>query len=359
MSRLIARTHDPVLEARLRASLAPESGPSGAFGPLEPLAIRLGLILGSAEPRLRKPQLQLFAGDHGLVVDGIAPAEEPTTATQVQGLLGGRSPLPGVARIFGLAMTVVDAGVADRLPPLTGLVTRKIAHGTRNARAGAAMTPVQTQAAIRAGMEIADAAPGNVIACAGLGVGGDVAASLVVSRLSDVPARVFLDRGDEMPAEHLAHLEMVCQGAQGRHRDVHDPIDTLAAFGGFETAMMTGLVLAAARRRCAVLLDGFAACAALHVARRVDPAVTDYVVLARSRSHAGLAKAHALLDVPCLPDSGLETLDGTAAVLGWPLLHAASLLLPGGAPPGGRAEAASGGPSRSFDAPGGATVRWR
>jgi nicotinate-nucleotide--dimethylbenzimidazole phosphoribosyltransferase len=29
---------------------------------------------------------------------------------------------------------------------------------------------------------------------------------------------------------------IVVQGAQGRHREVSDPVEVLAAFGGFETA---------------------------------------------------------------------------------------------------------------------------
>jgi hypothetical protein len=41
-------------------------------------------------------------------------------------------------------------------------------------------------------------------------------------------------------ADDLAHLLVIMQGAQGRHRDVTDPIEVLAAFGGFEVAVMVG-----------------------------------------------------------------------------------------------------------------------
>ena len=41
-------------------------------------------------------------------------------------------------------------------------------------------------------MEIADSLPGNVIACAGIGVGAHESAALVLSRLADTPLRDLL-----------------------------------------------------------------------------------------------------------------------------------------------------------------------
>ena len=69
---------------------------------------------------------------------------------------------------------------------------RKIAHGTRNARVTAAMTLDQAHAAMRAGMEIGDTLRGNVLICAGIGVGSHFSAALVLSRLTDAPVRDLL-----------------------------------------------------------------------------------------------------------------------------------------------------------------------
>ena len=91
------------------------------------------------------------------------------------------------ARQLGLALSVVDCGLASQLPAHDHLMQRKIAHGTRNTRVGPAMTVDQAHAAIRAGMEIADSLPGNAIACAGVGVGAHESAALMLSRLSDTP----------------------------------------------------------------------------------------------------------------------------------------------------------------------------
>ena len=123
------------------------------------------------------------------------------------------------------------------------------------------------------------------------------------------------------------HLLVGTQGAQGRHRDVLDPVEVLAAFGGFDIAMMAGAMLVAAGRRHLVIVDGLPACAALMVAARIAAPVTDYCVFCRSHSHNGLDYALNLFHTSALLELGMEATDGTGATLAWPLLRAAASLL--------------------------------
>jgi nicotinate-nucleotide--dimethylbenzimidazole phosphoribosyltransferase len=224
-------------------------------------------------------------------------------------------------------LTVVDAGVSDRLPPHDRLLMRKIAHGTRNARVSPAMSMDQAHAAIRAGMEIGDTLRGNTIACAGIGVGSHESAALVLSRLTDSPVRELLNAGASMKAEDLAHRMVVAQGAQGRHRETIEPVEVLAAFGGFEIAMMVGLILMAASKRHLVMIDGMAACAALMVSVRIAAPVTDYCVFCRSHRHHGLDAALHLFRASALLELGMDSTDGTGATLAWPLVKSAAALL--------------------------------
>ncbi|HEX6363997.1 MAG TPA: nicotinate-nucleotide--dimethylbenzimidazole phosphoribosyltransferase, partial [Albitalea sp.] len=177
---LIAPTTNPTLEQALRDKLRRRSEVTGALGELEPLAVRLGLIQNTLRPRFRAPQLVLFAADHGIAVDGIGAPGRLTTARLVHDLLAAQLPVAVFARIQGMEMSVVDCGVSEAVAPHPRLLARKIAHGTRNCRVTAAMSIDQAHAAIRAGMEIGDALPGNVVACAGLGVGSDESAALVL-----------------------------------------------------------------------------------------------------------------------------------------------------------------------------------
>lgn len=324
---LIAPTANPLLEQTLLGKLRRREQSQGALGELEPVAIRLGLLQHSLRPRFRDPQLVIFAADHGLAVDGIHAAPGHQTDELVVQILAGRQPVSVFARQQGLHLTVVDCGVSTKLPPHERLMPRKIAHGTRNARVGNAMSLEQAHAAIRAGMEIADSLHGNLLACAGLGVGSHESAALVLSRLTDIPVRELMLSSPQMNPDLLAHLMIVVQGAQGRHRDVSDAVEVLAAFGGFETAVMVGAMLVAASKRHLIMVDGIAACAALLVASRIAEPVTDYCVFCRSQVHQGLDRALGVFQASALLELGLDAIDGTGACLSWPLVSSAAALL--------------------------------
>jgi len=324
---LIAPTSNPLLERTLAEKLARRAEAAGRLGELEPLAMRLGLMQNTLKPRLRDPQLVLFAADHGMAVDGIDISSRHQTFEQVQRALTGQLPLAVFARIQQIALTVVDCGVAEDFAVHERLLMRKIAHGTRNARLTSAMTLDQAHAAMRAGMEIGDTLRGNVVICAGIGVGSHLSAALVLSRLTDEPVRELLDSGTEMSPEMLGHLVAIAQGAQTRHRELKETVEVLAAFGGFEIAMMVGVMLVAASKRHLLMIDGMAACAALMLASRIATPVTDYCVFCRSHGHRGLDKALHLFRASALLELGMDSTDGTGATLAWPLVRSAAALL--------------------------------
>lgn len=334
---LIAPTSNPRLERALLEKLARRAERVGSLGELEPLAVRIGLMQNSLKPRLHTPQMVIAAADHGLAVEGLAAPQRHQTHDLVQQILHRRLPLNVLTRMQQVALTVVDAGIAENLTAHESLLVRKIAHGTRNSRVSAAMSVEQAHAAIRAGMEFAETLPGNVLMCAGVGVGSRESAALVLSRLTDTPVRDLLVSGPHMDNEQLSRLMGIVQGAQTRHRDVTDPVDVLAALGGFEIALLAGVMLAGAGRRSLLMIDGVPALAALMVASRLAPPVTDYCVFCRSHPQPGLDQALSLFRAAPLLELGMDSTDGTGAALAWPLVNNAAALLadvPEGEEPG-------------------------
>lgn len=335
---LISPTSNPLLERALIDKLQRRCETAGSLGELEPVAVRLGLMQNTLRPRFREPQLVMFAADHGIAVDGIqGPQHHLQTHEQVHQLLTGRVPVSVFARTQGLELTVVDCGVANALAPHEHLMARKIAHGTRNTRVGPAMALEQAHAAIRAGMEIGDSLRGNMLACAGVGVGSHEAAALVISRLTEAPLRDLIVSHPHMDATELNRMMTLLQAAHTRHREVIDPVEVLAAFGGFETAVMVGVMLVAASKRHLIMVDGMAACAALMVASQIAAAVTEYCVFCRSQAHLGLDHALSLFHASALLELGLDSIDGTGACVSWPLVRSAAALLsevPDGEDPG-------------------------
>ena len=324
---LISPTSNPLLEQALRKKLARRAETTGSLGELEALAVRLGLIQNTLKPRFRTPQIAIFAADHGLAVEGLTSPGQRSTATLANQLLTSQLPVSVFAGIQGLQLSVVDCGVAESVHPHARLLARKIAHGTRNARVSPAMSLDQAHAAIRAGMEIADSLAGNAIVCAGVGLGSHESAALVLARLSGANLSDLVISGPTMDESTVSHLLSVLQSAQARHKDVTDPVEVLAAFGGFEMAMMVGVMLVAGSKRHLIVIDGMPACAALIVAARIAPAVTDYCVYCRSHNHQGLDQALALFHASALLELGMESTDGTGATLSWPLVRSAAALL--------------------------------
>jgi nicotinate-nucleotide--dimethylbenzimidazole phosphoribosyltransferase len=326
-NNLISPTSNTLLEAALRDKLLRRSQTTGELGELQPLAVRLGLIQNTLKPKFIAPQIIVFAADHGIAVDGVGASDRHSTNQLVRSLLTFQMPLSVFARIQGLELSVVDAGVAEAVLPHPRLLARKIAHGTRNSRVSAAMSLEQAHAAIRAGMEIGDSLPGNAVVCAGVGVGSAQSAALVLSRLANVPVRELVASGPEMNATELAKTMVVLEGSQGRHKDVNDPVEVLAAFGGFEIAMMVGVMMVAAGKRQLILVDGLAACAALAISSHIAPTVLDYCVFCRSSGHLGLDRALAIFQASALLEISMSSTDGTGATLTWPLVRSAAALL--------------------------------
>ena len=324
---LISPTANPELERALRERIDRRAAIAGGLGELEPLAVRLGLVQDSLTPRFRDPVLMLFAADHGIAVDGIGLLHGRSTREQALLALQHRLPVAVFARLQGLQVTVADCGIAEPLLPHVRLLARKIAHGTRNARTGHAMSMEQAHAGVRVGMEIAASLAGNVLACAGLGQGSEESAALVLSNLSGVPLRDFIVSGPDMRQDTLTQLLSILQAAQARHRELREPVEVLAALGGHEIAVMVGAMLVAASKRQLIIVDGIAACAALKIAALIAPPVTDYAVFCRSHGHRGLDEALALFHASALLELGMQSVDGTGAALAWPLIRSAAALL--------------------------------
>ena len=329
---LVSPTSNPLLEKALREKLQRRNEPGGSLGELEPLAVRLGLMQNTLKPRLRAPQMLVFAADHGLAVDGIQgppPDGQGPRATHdtVRLLLTQQLPLTMFARSQQVELTVVDCGMAENLAPHDRLMMRKIAHGTRNARTSLAMSLEQAHAGMRAGMEIGDKLRGNVTMLAGVGVGANESAALVLSKLTDSAVRDLIVSGADMNAEQLNRMLAVMAAAQARHRALVEPIEVLAAVGGFELAVMVGVILMAASKRHLLMVDGMPACAALMVAARIAQPVTDYCLFCRSHGHRGLDQALNLFRASALLELGINSTDGTGAMLAWPMVKSAAALL--------------------------------
>ncbi|QDX82715.1 nicotinate-nucleotide--dimethylbenzimidazole phosphoribosyltransferase [Denitratisoma sp. DHT3] len=321
---------DTGLDAALQRKIDAKTKPPGALGRLEALALQLGRLQGSLSPRIRRPQLLVFAGDHGAARAGVSAYPQDVTWQMVENFLAGGAAINVFARQLGWELQVVDAGVAHDFGARPDLVDAKVAHGTANYLEAPAMSADQCATALARGAALARQAAdrgGNLLACGEMGIGNTAAASLLTHFLAPAPLADCVGRGTGLDDLGLARKKELLATAASRHQGANDPLSILARFGGFEIAMMVGAMLAAAEARMLIVVDGFIVTAAALVAARLQPALTDYCVFAHRSGEPGHQLQLEALDARPLLDLGLRLGEGTGAALALPLIQAAANFL--------------------------------
>lgn len=318
---------DTALEERLQGRIARKTMPQGALGRLQSLAVQLGLVLRSEAPRFEAPQMLVFAADHGIAAQGVSAYPQEVTWQMVENMLAGGAAISVFARQMGLALTLVDAGVAHELAPRAGLLDCKVAPGTRDASVEPAMSVAQCIEAISAGREVVRGLPGNAVLFGEMGIANTSSAALLLARLAGVPLADAVGRGTGLDDAGLAHKRAVLERTLARHASATQPLDALAALGGFEIAMMVGAMAQAAHERRVIVLDGFIVCAAALVARALVPAIGDYCVHAHHSAERGHSAMLDALQAQPLLRLELRLGEGSGAALAWPLVEAAARML--------------------------------
>lgn len=318
---------DRQLEAALLHKINQKTKPQGALGDLEKIALQVGLIQNTLTPQLSKPTMLVFAGDHGIVESGVSPYPQAVTAQMVHNFLAGGAAINVFARQHGMVLKIVDSGVNHDFPSVGGLIHAKIARGTNSFLTEPAMTLAQCEHAMHKGVEIAlaEIAQGcNVMGFGEMGIGNTSAASCLMSVLCGLPIEACVGRGTGLDDEGVKRKADVLRSAVDRHA-LHDatPMQVLAAFGGFEIAMMAGAMVGAAQQRVVLLVDGFIATSALLAAAKLQPNILQYCVFSHCSDESGHARMLQHLEAKPLLNLGLRLGEGTGAALALPLLQAA------------------------------------
>ena len=106
-----------------------------------------------------------------------------------------------------------------------------------------------------------------------------------------------------------------------------EPLEALAALGGFEVATLVGAVLQAALERRVIVVDGFITSAAVLVAARLQPHVLQRCVFAHGSAEPGHALMLSQLGARPLLNLGMRLGEGSGAALAWPLLQSGCVIL--------------------------------
>ncbi|MEM7745385.1 MAG: nicotinate-nucleotide--dimethylbenzimidazole phosphoribosyltransferase [Pseudomonadota bacterium] len=329
LNDLMITALDPALSARVQAAIDAKTKPPGSLGRIERLALQMALAQGTEAPSADPAHLLIFAGDHGLVEEGVSAWPQEVTGQMVQNFLSGGAAANVFARSNRVDLTVVDAGVASDLPDHPDLLRANIRKGTRNAAVEDALTPDEVDAALAFGAGIAQravTAGARVVALGEMGIGNTASATLLGHAIAGLDLHALTGPGAGLDTAGVDRKREIL-GRTAARRRTDGPYDALAAFAGLEIAAMAGALIGAAAARAVVLVDGFIATAAALAALTARPEAAPYVVFAHRSHEPGHRLMLDHLGAEPVLDLDLRLGEGTGALLAVPLLRAACAML--------------------------------
>jgi nicotinate-nucleotide--dimethylbenzimidazole phosphoribosyltransferase len=317
---------DAAMRAAANRRLDTLTKPLGALGRLEPLAAQVCAVQRTLTPAISVPVAVVFAGDHGVADRGVSAYPRAVTEQMVKNFLSGGAAINVLARLQGMELWIVDAGVDGDCGTHPRLIAAKIRRGTRDLSVEAAMTAGECRAALERGSQAIDQvvpSGGNTVVLGEMGIGNTASAALLMHGLTGLPLADCIGRGTGLDDAGLERKREVLAAAFARRPAPQAAEELLAEFGGYEIAMLVGAFLGAAARRSLIIVDGFTVTVAAALAARVEPCVLDYCVFGHcSAEHAHRALlAH--LRVEPLLDLGMRLGEGSGAAVALSVVRAA------------------------------------
>lgn len=309
--------------------------PPGSLGKLESLAARLAVTQNTLHPKSKPRKLLIFAGDHGVVEEGVGVWPSAVTAAMIGVIANGRASCSALAAAADTPVLLIDVGSQIGKAP-GGAIYKdaRVAQGSANLAIAPALTPDQFWAAWTVGDDAVKAAVlhgAKVIAVGEIGIGNTTAAACLIALIAEADPALVVGPGAGATEITLAKKRAVVAAAVARaiENADSDPVAAIASVAGFEIIAMAGAIAAAAQAEITVVLDGVVSAAAALVAASVDPAALETAIAA----HVGSEPAHAIalekLGLEPFLDWQLRLGEGTGALLLMPMLDAAANLMVG------------------------------
>ncbi len=312
--------------------------PPGSLGRLEGAGAQLAAIARRSPPPVPEPAVvTVFAGDHGVLAQGVSPWPAEVTAQMVANFCAGGAAVNVLAAHVGADVVVVDVGVLADLADAPGLLRRKVRPGTADLSVTAAMSLDDARRALDVGATVATdevASGARCLLTGDMGIGNTTPSAALIATMTGRAARTVTGRGTGIDDQRWETKVSVVERALARHRvdpggsgDPGDPLTVLASLGGLEIAALVGYLVAGSSLGVPVVIDGVIAASAAVVAAALVPDVVGYLVAGHRSSEPGASIALHHLGLQPLLDLELRLGEGTGACLALPILQAAAKIL--------------------------------
>jgi len=302
--------------------------PQGSLGRLEDVACWFAARQGKEVPDRLRPHVCIFAGDHGVVEEGVSAFPSVVTGEMLKNFAAGGAAINVLAKQDGASLSVVDVGVQSDVSAIHGIKHAKVRAGTGNITKESAMTEWEYWQAVAVGEEEAEQAIGNganILIAGDMGIGNTTASAALICELALLTPEQVVGRGTGVDdAAYELKLKAVRRALQRAQQTPSK--DAMRELGGLEIAAMAGFYRASARLGVPVLLDGFISAAAALAAVAWDARISGWMLATHVSQEKGHALALNALGLEPLLDMGMRLGEGSGAALTLPLLQSAIAL---------------------------------
>lgn len=299
---------DLTAAAQCKARDAQLTKPPGSLGKLESMAEWVAAWQGNYPPKIVRPVVAVFAGNHGVVAQGVAAYPAEVTKQMVLNFQGGGAAVNQICKTFDLGLKVFELALEKP---------------TKDITQEAAMDEADCAATMAYGMEAI--AGGCDLLCIGeMGIGNTTIAAAICHGLYGGKPEDWVGPGTGVDAEGLKRKASAVSRAVALHKaHLSDPLEVLRRLGGRELAAMAGAILAARTQRVPVLIDGYVATAAAAVLHAMRPDALDHCLAAHCSAEPAHRNLLQRLGKEPLLDLGMRLGEASGAALAAGLLKAA------------------------------------
>ncbi len=282
--------------------------PPGALGRLEELALWYGGWRGDARPRMERPQVIVFAGNHGVTARGVSAFPAEVTAQMVANFQAGGAAINQLAKVFGAKMDVHALSLE-----------RPTADFTQ----GPAMSEAEFIECLQTGWEAVDPT-GDLLVVGEMGIGNTTSAAAIALALFGGEAEDWVGRGTGVDEAGMTlKARVVREGNTCNSNALDGGLGVLRCLGGRELAAMAGAMARARCLRIPVILDGFIATAAAACLERAVSGALDHAVAGHVSAEPGHPKMLKELGKEPILALGMRLGEGSGAALAMGILMGA------------------------------------
>jgi len=294
--------------AAVRRRDAQLTKPPGALGRLEEIVEFLALWQGKAEPEINRPLVAVFAGNHGVVAQGVSAFPPEVTRQMLENFTNGGAAINQLCKNFGLGLKVFELALE---------------RPTRDFTQEPAMTEAEAAATLAYGMEAIDGGV-DLLAPGEMGIGNTTVAAAIYAALYGGPASRWTGRGTGVDDAGLSRKQAAIDAALALHGShLADPLEILRRLGGREIAGMMGAILAGRRAGVPVVLDGYVACAAAALLHALNEDAIAHCLAGHVSTEGAHAEVLRRLGKKPLLDLGMRLGEGSGAALAIGVIKAA------------------------------------